>query len=171
MQTQLLHYVGAVRLHRLDAQHQLIGNLLICPSPGDQCQHLHFTRRQDSHFLHEACRLCSISLLMRCYRRGCSIGMCYIRPDKCFCQAWIEKCTIMCYSTDGHVQVSGRSLLHQVACCSHTQCLQKIFFAFVHGEDKHLCCWLLATNVLACLQPIHIGHTDIHHHHIRLKYA
>ena len=48
LQAQLGHDVGAMSLHGLDAEDQLIGDLLIGVSLGHQLQHFQLTRREDA---------------------------------------------------------------------------------------------------------------------------
>ena len=43
VQAELLHHIGAMSLHGLNANDQLVGNLLVGASLGNQFQHLHFT--------------------------------------------------------------------------------------------------------------------------------
>jgi hypothetical protein len=51
LQPQLIHHIGPVCLYRLDADHQLVGDLLVRSPLSDKGQHFQFTRRQDPQFL------------------------------------------------------------------------------------------------------------------------
>src|ERR1017187_3101238 len=153
-QAQFLHEFSAVRLDRVDAQVEQIGDLLAGFALSYQLQDFALAGRKQLVGIFAAGALEPAHVVLQQHLAYCGT----------------EERLPGSGGADGARQVGFGGVLEEVGFGSRFQSAEHVPFVGVHTEHDHLRIGQRRTNLAGRLDAIQARHADIHHHDVRLQF-
>src|ERR1039458_8845509 len=153
-EVEFLHELSAVRLDRVDAQVEQVGDLLAGFALSHQLQDFALAGRKQFVGIFAARALQPAHVVLQQY----------------LADRGTEERLPGSGGADGARQVGFGRVLKQVGLGSRFQCPEHVPFVGVHTEHDHLRIRQRRANLVGRLDAIQARHADIHHYHVRFQF-